>query len=192
MKKLNTRDYIIAGIGFIIVVASLWYGIWYSKPIDSDITFCTQDARQCPDGSYVGRVGPSCEFAACPALQNLQKTTQEKPDPKAVQSTMTALNTATTTTLEIRYTDRGFAPQTTTKYRGTTVLIINNTNKALRPTTDAAAEVKPNETKIKTEIFDAGTAIVPGGKYQYEFTTAGTWNYYDRFATTSTGVIVVK
>lgn len=27
--------------------------------------FCTQDAKQCPDGSYVGRVGPSCEFAAC-------------------------------------------------------------------------------------------------------------------------------
>lgn len=28
---------------------------------------CTMDAKQCPDGSYVGRVGPDCEFAACPA-----------------------------------------------------------------------------------------------------------------------------
>ncbi len=28
---------------------------------------CTADAKQCPDGSYVGRVGPSCEFAQCPA-----------------------------------------------------------------------------------------------------------------------------
>ncbi len=192
MKSLHTRDYIIAGLGCLIVGLSVWYGIIYSKPIDSDVTFCTQDARQCPDGSYVGRVGPSCEFAACPALQNLQKTTQEKPDPKAVQSTMTALNTATTTTLEIRYTDRGFAPQTITVDRGTTVFFINNSNKAFWPTTDAAAEVKPNGTTIKTEIFDAGTAIVPGGKYQYEFTTAGTWNYYDRFATTSRGVIVVK
>jgi hypothetical protein len=27
---------------------------------------CTMDAKQCPDGSYVGRQGPSCEFAACP------------------------------------------------------------------------------------------------------------------------------
>lgn len=27
---------------------------------------CTQDAMQCPDGSYVGRVAPSCQFAACP------------------------------------------------------------------------------------------------------------------------------
>ena len=28
---------------------------------------CTQEAKLCPDGSAVGRVGPSCEFAACPA-----------------------------------------------------------------------------------------------------------------------------
>src|SRR3989344_5475658 len=27
---------------------------------------CTMDAKQCPDGSYVGRSGPNCEFAACP------------------------------------------------------------------------------------------------------------------------------
>ncbi len=29
--------------------------------------FCTQDAMECPDGSFVGRVGPNCEFAPCPA-----------------------------------------------------------------------------------------------------------------------------
>lgn len=27
---------------------------------------CTMDAKMCPDGSYVGRQGPKCEFAACP------------------------------------------------------------------------------------------------------------------------------
>jgi hypothetical protein len=27
---------------------------------------CTMDAMQCPDGSYVGRVPPSCNFAPCP------------------------------------------------------------------------------------------------------------------------------
>ncbi len=31
-----------------------------------DTGICTADAKMCPDGSYVGRVGPSCEFAACP------------------------------------------------------------------------------------------------------------------------------
>ena len=29
-------------------------------------TQCTQEAFQCPDGSYVGRTGPNCEFAPCP------------------------------------------------------------------------------------------------------------------------------
>ena len=27
---------------------------------------CTQDVKQCPDGSYVSRVGHRCEFDACP------------------------------------------------------------------------------------------------------------------------------
>jgi hypothetical protein len=27
---------------------------------------CTMDAKECPDGSYVGRVAPSCAFAPCP------------------------------------------------------------------------------------------------------------------------------
>ncbi|MCL5409853.1 MAG: hypothetical protein M1607_03275 [Patescibacteria group bacterium] len=27
---------------------------------------CTQEAKQCPDGSFVGRTGPNCEFSPCP------------------------------------------------------------------------------------------------------------------------------
>jgi hypothetical protein len=27
---------------------------------------CAQDARLCPDGTYVGRTGPNCEFMSCP------------------------------------------------------------------------------------------------------------------------------
>lgn len=30
-------------------------------------TVCTQEAKLCPDGSYVGRSGPDCAFAACPS-----------------------------------------------------------------------------------------------------------------------------
>jgi len=32
-----------------------------------DVQACTQEARVCPDGSSVGRSGPNCEFAKCPA-----------------------------------------------------------------------------------------------------------------------------
>ncbi len=31
----------------------------------SELIVCTQDAKQCPDGSWVGRSGPKCEFV-CP------------------------------------------------------------------------------------------------------------------------------
>lgn len=39
------------------------------KKIDEELNnqgrVCTQEAKQCPDGSYVSRTGPNCEFAAC-------------------------------------------------------------------------------------------------------------------------------
>ncbi|MBM4402634.1 MAG: hypothetical protein FJ044_05310, partial [Candidatus Cloacimonetes bacterium] len=31
---------------------------------------CAQDAKQCPDGSYVSRVPPNCSFAPCPEVQD--------------------------------------------------------------------------------------------------------------------------
>ncbi len=27
---------------------------------------CTQEVKTCPDGSFVGKVGPECQFAPCP------------------------------------------------------------------------------------------------------------------------------
>ncbi len=36
----------------------------YPNPFD---VACTQEAKLCPNGSAVGRTGPNCEFAPCPA-----------------------------------------------------------------------------------------------------------------------------
>ncbi|MCX6740678.1 MAG: hypothetical protein NTZ49_05650 [Candidatus Parcubacteria bacterium] len=33
--------------------------------ISNEPQACTQEAKLCPDGSYVGRTGPNCEFAEC-------------------------------------------------------------------------------------------------------------------------------
>lgn len=38
----------------------------YENPKDQDIV-CTMEVKMCPDGSYVGRQGPDCEFAKCPS-----------------------------------------------------------------------------------------------------------------------------
>lgn len=43
------------------------FSIWQlSKNIPQNIA-CTQEAKICPDGSSVGRVGPNCEFEICPS-----------------------------------------------------------------------------------------------------------------------------
>jgi hypothetical protein len=34
--------------------------------VKTEKVFCTQDAKQCADGSFVSRTGPNCEFAPCP------------------------------------------------------------------------------------------------------------------------------
>jgi len=33
---------------------------------------CTMEAKLCPDGTAVGRSGPNCEFAPCPAEPKTQ------------------------------------------------------------------------------------------------------------------------
>jgi hypothetical protein len=43
-------------------------------------TICTQDAMQCPDGSYVGRTGPSCEFV-CPTVVTSERVRVTSPLP---------------------------------------------------------------------------------------------------------------
>jgi hypothetical protein len=41
--------------------------VTYQPGTTSSSTYtCTADAMQCPDGSYVSRSGPQCQFAACP------------------------------------------------------------------------------------------------------------------------------
>lgn len=35
---------------------------------------CTMEAKMCPDGSFVGRTGPGCEFAACPDAEIVSVT----------------------------------------------------------------------------------------------------------------------
>jgi hypothetical protein len=45
-----------------------------SGPGDKDgLVACTMDALQCPDGSYVGRSGPKCEFI-CPEVKENKKS----------------------------------------------------------------------------------------------------------------------
>jgi hypothetical protein len=50
-------------------------------------TACTEEAKQCPDGSSVGRTGPNCEFAPCPGAQACDTLAKLCPDGSAVGRT---------------------------------------------------------------------------------------------------------
>ncbi len=51
-------------------------------PSEDDAVACTMDAMMCPDGSYVGRTGPNCEFV-CPALPEVEADIQAHIDSKS-------------------------------------------------------------------------------------------------------------
>lgn len=73
---MNNNSVLIAVVailaGAIIVAGAAFYFLGAgrvpgspSSPGNGGVA-CTMEARQCPDGSYVGRTGPNCEFAPCP------------------------------------------------------------------------------------------------------------------------------
>lgn len=57
----------------LVLAGAIVYVVWSKKgetpaptgEIPSG-TVCAMDAKLCPDGSYVGRQGPKCEFTPCP------------------------------------------------------------------------------------------------------------------------------
>ncbi len=65
-RKSRKIWFVYLGIAIVVLLAASAYGAYYywhkSQP-----KACTQEAKQCPDGSYVGRTGPNCEFTACPS-----------------------------------------------------------------------------------------------------------------------------
>jgi hypothetical protein len=77
MPKLNINlSEFVLGVFLLIIAAGAGYYVGFdhgfekafetqAPPLVSEV-FCTMDAKICPDGSGVGRVGPNCEFAPCP------------------------------------------------------------------------------------------------------------------------------
>ncbi|TSC53631.1 MAG: Uncharacterized protein LiPW39_158 [Parcubacteria group bacterium LiPW_39] len=72
-KKFNWLFVII--VALVAFLAASAYGAYYYWQ-KSQPKACTQEAKQCPDGSYVSRIGPNCEFAACPTDWHIYKNTE--------------------------------------------------------------------------------------------------------------------
>jgi hypothetical protein len=69
---MNNRFFILVFIVVVFILGGLLYvynpdPAEFKNPNEKEPVACTMDAKLCPDGSYVGRVGPNCEFKECPA-----------------------------------------------------------------------------------------------------------------------------
>lgn len=79
------KNLLIACAVLMIVFLALVLGRSYFQTKSPEPIACTMDAKICPDGSAVGRVGPSCEFAPCPEIPEVPEDpiinmTSPKPD----------------------------------------------------------------------------------------------------------------
>ena len=77
---INNYNRIIIISVFLLVLIGGLYTYKLSKKDDSsnEEVFCTMEALQCPDGSYVGRSGPRCEFLKCPEHESFVGTLRQK------------------------------------------------------------------------------------------------------------------
>ncbi len=58
------RKILVVIFTLILLAGLIW--LFYSLSSKDQEIACPADAKLCPDGSYVGRIGPDCEFAECP------------------------------------------------------------------------------------------------------------------------------
>ncbi len=67
---MNTKAIIaLTIIGVLAIGGALVYGLGGTnllRPSPGVLVLCAADVRECPDGSYVNRTSPTCEFKACP------------------------------------------------------------------------------------------------------------------------------
>lgn len=61
---------IFALAAILVIGSAVWSAYFWWQNYGREPVVCTMEAKLCPDGSYVGRVGPKCEFSACPLVTN--------------------------------------------------------------------------------------------------------------------------
>jgi hypothetical protein len=71
---MNKNGVLLAIVLVFVAACGAWYFVVDHNNVPSGSVACTQEAKECPDGSYVGRIGSNCEFAACPNIGNSTST----------------------------------------------------------------------------------------------------------------------
>lgn len=73
-KKFLNKKWMVLGIIVLVLILISAGAVYFFLNSNKQVA-CTQEAKLCPDGSYVSRTGPKCEFAKCPEVTPTRATT---------------------------------------------------------------------------------------------------------------------
>lgn len=81
-KSKTPLEWIEISLATAAILAAVGYGAYRAaQPAPPRGTVCAEEAKLCPDGSYVSRQGPACEFAPCPSpMPSLSPSPAESPN----------------------------------------------------------------------------------------------------------------
>ena len=160
--KMKSGVIVIIAIVVLLAVVGGYFYLNQSQP-DNDRVACAQDARQCPDGSYVARnPDNNCEFEECPAANNTQNNSQQN----------------LPQTLNIEISGFAFAQKTIEINVGDTVTWTNKDSVQHTVTSDSGSELD-------------SSYLSKNQQYSHTFTTAGTFAYHCIPHPSMTGTVVV-
>lgn len=149
---MNTNGKLIAILIVVIVVAGFFYkvgllGVKLPNQDSGNQVACTMEAKLCPDGSYVGRTGPKCEFSECPKSTS---SGSELPAPKPVLTPKPA--TSAFSVLTLRQGESG-------KVLGTTVRVLEVLEDSRCPT-DVTC-IQAGTVRLRTSVANSlGTSEI--------------------------------
>lgn len=134
-------------MGAVVVIGAIVTLVSYKK-IDQigQPVACILDAKQCPDGSYVGRQGPNCEFAQCPG-GNPSPTSQANGS-----ATVAIVQTTVMGGVSISPVDMMSDSRCPTDVK---CIWAGNVNSHVKVT---------KGTDSRTVVFSIGTSVIVGGK----------------------------
>ena len=85
----------------------------------------------------------------------------------------------------VTYTASGYAPNTITVKKGTTVTFVNQSSGGMW----VASAVHPTHQLLPG--FDQLASVAKSGMYEYTFTKVGTWKYHNHVNASDTGTVIV-
>ncbi len=131
---------------------------------------CTMEAKLCPDGSYVGRTGPNCEFSPCPTASSTPVTPPSPPEPRATGTLKGSVSLGPTCPVMRNPPD----PQCADKPYVTTVIVTTISGKEVgRQKTDAGGNFSFSFLPGSYNVTATGGTMLPRCETQAVTLTKG-------------------